>query len=418
MPTDCLAPPDLPAQDASNLAYKVLQGRETATVQVNGKNFYNWETVFVQSRIGQPYPVFRFTCAEDTPVPNVWTDLQFQPGDECYIYLGGILAISGVIMTRQTAYNAESHGVMLQGYGVTFYASRASHVDKDGNFDNMTYQAIVERVLAPFEAKPCFIGTINPTPFPTAQINPGETIWDFFERLGRDVGVVVGSDAYGNFLFYGDWTSDRNVGRLIEGRDESGNQTGNILSCQASITMVNFYSIYVFRSQQPASDDVNGTAASETEASAPGRAKKYSPLVTPAEQPLPPNLLHLRAQNEAKWLEGTLIEVVIVVQGWFRPDGTGLWTVGDLVDVYSPSAMITEVLGVQTVTFTQDSTQGTQTSLELVAPWKLNNFSDFNFSNPNAPIAPGNGTISTQPATTPPAVPQPDPPPGQIMGPR
>jgi hypothetical protein len=109
------------------------------------------------------------------------------------------------------------------------------------------------------------------------------------------------------------------------------------------------------------------------------------------------------------------VQVLATVQGWFRPDGTSLWMAGDDVQFYSPSAMITQTLKIRTATFTQDRNQGTQTTLDLVAPWLLNDRSDFDVRNPNAPQPPNPGSINNQPATTPPAVKPPPPPPVQMF---
>jgi prophage tail gpP-like protein len=388
-------------QQFFELAPAQIRPRETATIRVNGMDFQNWESVYVQIRWAEPYPIFRFVCAEDVPVPNYWTQAQFQPGDECAIYLGGQLAISGIILIRQTAYDANSHGVTLQGVGLTWFAARASHIDKDGNFDNMTYKQIVERVLAPFESKPCYVGEINETPFKEAQINPGETIWDFFERLGRNIGVIVGSNQYGQMLFIGDHTSPV-TGRCVEGE--------NILRCQAIISIENWFNEYIVRNQQQGHDEMNGPMAAEQEAIAPGRLSHYSPLLTPTEQPIDRGMLHLRAANEQKWHDGTIVRATIEVQGWFRyPDNSGLWQAGDDVEVYSPSAMITQVMKIETLTFTQDSNQGTKTTLDLVVPWLLNNVSEFDVTNPAAPkpLDQG-GSLNTQPATAPQSVQAPE----------
>src|SRR5262249_26037596 len=70
---------------------------------------------YVQHRLHDPYNYFRFTAAERDPIPELWSRLQFIPGDEVEILLGGQKAITGIILVRQTAYDSNSHGVSLQG---------------------------------------------------------------------------------------------------------------------------------------------------------------------------------------------------------------------------------------------------------------------------------------------------------------
>ena len=392
-PEQPMPPPPAEAGSSPPPDFAALTARETAVIEVNGQYVYEWESVWVQHRWAEAYPLFRFTRAEEVPVPSLWTQAQFKPGDFVAIFLGGQLAVSGRILIWHTAFAAEHHQVMLQGVGLTWQAAGASHIDKDGNFDGMTFMAIVDRVLAPFGIKALPVGTPNGTPFKQAQISPGETIWDFFERLGRDVGAIVGSDQYGNFLIIWD-----HVGKVTAELTEGI----NILRCEAIITVENWFNEYIVRGQMPASDDTNGAAASEQEAIAPGRLGVYRPLLTPSEQPVDSGMLQLRAYNEAKWHEGTWLQVVCTVQGWFRPDGLSLWMAGDDVMFSSPSAMINQVMKIQTATFTQDRGQGTLTTLELVAPWLLNDISDIDVRNPNTVPRPGQAVTNTKPPETPP----------------
>jgi prophage tail gpP-like protein len=59
-------------------------------------------------------------------------------------------------------------------------------------------------VIAPFGVGVKTIGTLNPTPFARLQVEPGEKLWDFLERIARPRGIVMGSDHLGNFLLIGE----------------------------------------------------------------------------------------------------------------------------------------------------------------------------------------------------------------------
>jgi hypothetical protein len=97
-----------------------------------------------------------------------------------------------------------------------------------------------------------------------------------------------------------------------------------------------------------------------------------------------------RAENEKMWNEDlTRIDANVTVYGWFRPlpttvaswarqqlgptTGHTLWQAGDEVIVHSPMAMLyQQSLKIRTVTWMQDSTNGTQTLLSLTTPQGLN----------------------------------------------
>ena len=170
---------------------------EVATVVCNGQEFDAWETVLVQIRYGEAWPLFRLAVAEvGSSIP------QWMPGDKVQIYLGGALAMNGIITVRQVAYDAESHGVQFQGKGATWYPAKSSagaH-DPTGNYDGMTFEQVARKVLAPFGVGVKTIGTLDATPFVRLQQQKGELVWNFLERLARPRGIVLGSDGFGNFL--------------------------------------------------------------------------------------------------------------------------------------------------------------------------------------------------------------------------
>jgi prophage tail gpP-like protein len=372
-----------------------IKSQEVATILVQGRRFDDWETVFVQHRWTEAWPIFRFTAVERDKA-TLWQKLQFcRPGDECAIYLGGRLAITGVILLRQTSYDANAHGIMLQGLGLTWYAARGSIMDKNGNFDDHTFEQAALRAIAPFGIGVKIIGDLNKIPFKKLQVEPGETLWNFLERIARPRGIVIGSDHRGNLLLIDHHTFPI-AATLVEGE--------NILRCQCTISVEAMYSDYIVSGSTPATDSKYGRDASEQQASAPGSAKRYSPILTPAEQPVW-NLSEIadRARNESIWHEGTEVRASITVQGWFNPYTGDLWRTGDNVMVDSPMAMLEMGLKIETATFTQDSNAGTLTTLDLCAPWLLKDRGDFNVGRRGAPEVPGAATPNQESSTVPPA---------------
>ena len=357
-----------------------LYAEETATIVVNGRKFSDWETVMVQHRWAEDCPTFKFTTADQVEVPMDWRLLRFKPQDLCAIYLGGQLAITGVIVTRQVAYDADNHGVMLIGEGRQKFASQASIVPQGnepvGNYDGKSFEQVAREVLAPTGVPLVTVGTLDATPFARLQCEPGETIWAFLERCARPRGIVMGSDHLGNFLAIGQHTFPPTAD-LIEGF--------NIKKAQVTITMEDKRSIYIVLGQTAASDDQNGTDASEQKGQVGGSLPFYSPSLTTAEQPVWSQAeLQARAANEAIWHEGTIIQASITVQGWMRPSDNNLWQAGSDVRVQAPMAAINQVMKIQTVTFLQSRAQGTETVLDLVVPELLRDNGRYDLGTPGA----------------------------------
>jgi prophage tail gpP-like protein len=338
---------------------------EVAQLVVAGVKFEDWETVWVQHRWAEGWPLFRFTAAENASMPQFWTSLQFKPGDPCQIILGGQLAITGIILTRQTAYDARNHTVELSGAGKTWAAATSSIDQKNnkGNFDNMPIKAICDKVFADFGVNVLQVGTVDQTPFDKCQSHPGELTFDFADKLARTRGATLGSDHLGNMLLIGEH-SNPVVQNLTEGE--------NILKMQCIISNEMMSTDYSVLGQAPNAEEVSASQAAEMEAQVPGTLKNFRKFIqTVAEQPVKSmGELQSRAAFEARFREGTLIRAFVTVQGWLR-DGTNLWRAGDDVFVKSPMAMLNMVLKIQTATFQQDNHTGTTTVLELVLPWML-----------------------------------------------
>ena len=343
---------------------------EIAVIRVTGgADYQDWETVWVQIRWNERYDYCRFTAAErrEDVVP-FWRDWKLGPCDTVEVILAGQLAMTGTITERQVAYDVANHGVQLVGKGQTVWGYKSSVNTQTGSFDNMSFEQIMRKVLDGYGPIK-IVGKLNPLPFAQVQNQPGEPIWNFLENLARPRGIVMGSDKTGAFVFVGEHTPVTTTAKLLK-------EGVNIKSMNFTVNIDEQYVVYKATGQAPASDGNAGTAASEME-SAPigGSGCSRSILITPAEQPVATlGELNDRNKNEAKWREGAQLNATVVVQGWTY-DGKNLWDVGGDVWVDSPMCPLNQRLKIQRVTFTQDRNTGSQTTLDLVPPWLLNDTS-------------------------------------------
>jgi prophage tail gpP-like protein len=368
---------------------------EVATLVVGGRKWDDWTSVKIEHRFAEAYPLFTFSNVERPAA------IQFRPGDECWIYLAGLIAITGVITVRQVSYDPNNHAVQLMGKGVTFFAARSSIINETGNFDGQTFEQIAKAVIAPTGVGVRIIGQLNNTPIDPCQVQHGEKIWDTLERLARPLGIVLGSDEYGNFLLIGEHPAPASDS-LVEGV--------NILSCKCIFSREGVYSEYLVDSQRPATDGTAGADANQQRAGVPGTAPRYSPLLTPSEQPGADPLE--RARNEAVWHEGTFLTAFITVQGWKKPSG-GLWESGGNAKVVSPMAMLDQVMSFQSVTFSQDP-GGTTTTLECVPQFKLRGRSSDLVGAPDLNVPQDPSTYEKTAIPAPPATTVPEPPPDTL----
>jgi len=351
--------------------------KEVATLTFGSKNFEDWETVWVQCNWTDGFHQFKFRCAERvTAAPVV-------PGDECEIKLGGELVVTGVVLSRQVAYEGEQHGVEIQGVSIQWFAGRGSVDHPTSNFDGKTFRQIAEEVLKQTDVTAEFKGDISEEKFDNhCVLHNGDTVFDFLERLARQRQIIIASTKDKKYVFVGKHTASV-VGKLVEGV--------NIKKCQAVISIAAQQSEYVLRAQTSGSNDSWGKRITQMEARAKGSCKYKCPSITACEHPVKsdPELL-ARCDMESMWHEGNEMQITITVQGWFTQAGK-LWVAGEDVDVDSPMVPINGKMKIQSVTFTQDSEGGTLTTLLVVAPWGLN----------ESPYLPPTSKITTNMLTVP-----------------
>ena len=341
----------------------VTKPEERCTMEVNGVYYSDWETVWIHNTWGDPNSEFRFTCAERDQTP-IWAKVQFKPRDRCTIWLANIKAVEGVIIVRQVAYDPNSHGVSLQGVGMSWYAARASILTTQNVNYGGSLVSITEKLLAPTGVQLDTIGDIPGTPFdPPVHPNPGETIFSFVERLARDRNTLVGSTPEGHWLLIG-LHGPPIEADLLEGF--------NIISAQVVIDDREARDWYFGITQGTGDDSTNMTKAAEILRGVPGDLPFYSPLLVPLEHPVrTPDEVIMRAKHEQMWGMGEEITANVTVQGWFNPRDWRLWRAGLKLHIKSPMAMLDHDLSVRSVTFTQDRQSGSRTTLDLVRPYRL-----------------------------------------------
>jgi prophage tail gpP-like protein len=336
---------------------------EKVTLSVGGGNFEDFETVWVQSTWGDTFDQFKFTCAERVG------GQQFKPGDKCSVKLAGQDAIvDGIILSRQVAYDAYRHGVMIWGVSKTWAAVRSSINHGTCSFDDKDIKGIADEILKPTGVKCETKGNIDLTKWPYMHCQPGESIHSFLERIARDRNVILTCDVKeGKLLLVARDFDNGNQGQLIEGQ--------NILKMQCEMSKKNSYSKYMLNGQTPANNKLNMKAASEQRKSVDGTMDQYSCRMISMEQPVcTPKEVETRATNEQMFAATQELQATVTVQGW-QPGGAKgggeLWQKGKKVKVTSPMAMLDEQLAIQQVTFTQDDRSGSLTTLVLVQPYKI-----------------------------------------------
>jgi prophage tail gpP-like protein len=334
--------------------------QEVAEITVNGKRFRDWESVQVHMAEGEPKHSFKFSVSEGAPLAKDFAEVRIKPGDHCTVSLGGELAITGMVETRQVAYTKDQHGVEISGHSFNNTAAEGSVMHQTMEWKNKPLQTIATDILKPFGLKFIPKGAIPSTPFPRVNVAPSTTAWEAIETLARQRGVTLGTSVEGNVTGRMKW--DPGGDRLVEGQ--------NILEGREvlSIAMGDGPG-YDVRQQPGTNDSWGASSAHKPNSSSPSKTPgggigAYAPQVSLGEHPGNKQDSSARSGTESTQRDYEKFEVTITVQGWHRPSG-GLWRPGIMVHVKSPMLIVDESLKLMKSDFSQDNKSGTRTVLLL-----------------------------------------------------
>lgn len=359
---------------------------EVATISLGGQRYSKWESVRVDlDYMDMATRSFQVAIVEGRDGKNkeaVWSALQIKPGDKCTVSLAGINVINGFVEQRQTAYDAEHHGVLVAGRSKTNDYVDSTVDRKSSHFKNKTFKEIAEKVLEPFSLK---LKIDNPPKnfdkkFKDVSSNPGETAHAFIERLARARGAFVRDDKDGNVVV---GTVDGKTNGKITLKEGK-----NIKSLNCLIRDDTIFSKIAAVGQQRGDDQVNGEDSRKPAGKATGASDRHRPKDVLVEEPGDAEDMKARVEHERNVMLGNIIEVMVVVQGW-KKNASELWDVGETIPVYSPMALLDHDLTVKTVSFGQDDS-GSITTLTLVRPEALGAIAKPGISsNPKASVLPG-----------------------------
>lgn len=365
------APPPPPEQQITQFPYL-----QRAVVIVNGMLYWEWESVQVRHAIGErPFFSGRFTCSEVEPAyPQRWAMLRIRPGDEVTIYLDGYLALSGIVATRQVFFDAHTHSVEIQVAGKDSMMGHAAAVHKTGEFKNKPPEDIIKEVTKPFGINVQQIGAAAGQKLDRFSIRPGERAGEVVERLARMGGMWMTSNVQGDLVLM--TTSIGGVGAFVEGV--------NILEGREVIHSLSASSNQTAAQQGPGNDQKWGADPTHQRFTNESGPSDFSPGYMPRafmnEIPgFAKDLLKTRARIENNADDHNQIWVTVKVLGWQPAGGGGLYLRGAEYWVESPMLIMDRTLTAKVVTFNQDNSTGTTTTLELV-----NRLSGYSPANPGA----------------------------------
>lgn len=348
------------------------QGDDVAVIVVNGQRYYDWKAFRLQRDYGDTVSVFQFVCAEPGPFGKGWGQLRLKPGDRAEVSLGGIKAATCYICDRTAAFDADSHDLVVSGRSITADAVDSSIPIKPGSFNGQTFEQAARAVLQPHGVG---LKILNPPdiaskPFERLSVQFGETAHEFIARIASLRGMMLTDDADGNYVAGQNDPGSGSVAELVEGK--------NIFSGRVSLDDQSAWSRYSGAGQMAGNDqrwpprDYSATLTNSNV-----RSNRVVQFISQHQGDSDDQ--RQAVNHEVARSLWNVVNASITVIGWKRSDGK-LWEPAKNVTVRSPMSFPNEsgsmLLGIQSVTFTQDAQSGTKTTLELVLPQALSTRGD------------------------------------------
>lgn len=342
--------------------------QEVAVLTIDGYDYADWESVQVKHSINaHPFYTVRFTCSEALPISKNWDVMRIKPGQWCTVSLGGQIAISGWVFTRQVVVDARRHYVEIQAGSDAMPAAYSSIIHKTREFKNIKAESFLKQIISPLGINFSVIGKLPEAEFPRISIEPGTSVLDAAELVLRQVGnYPMTSSPQGGIRVVADHTAgedtiyEGNLGNppYLEGREvifNPGMASG-------------MYGV----AESEANDKKWGTKVTHEPFHKDGFNFPFvggkAPLETVLEIPNinPQQFLAGRVTAEKELQGSDEITVTVTVQGWMRPSG-GLWDIDQKVHVVSPMLVMDGSLALipKNITFSQENQGGTRTTLEL-----------------------------------------------------
>lgn len=371
----------------------MTDARNKLTLKVNGQLFGGWTSVRVRHSIEQIAGTFDISYTERWPGETKgWV---IPAGEYCEVRIGEHTVISGFVDKTAVSYDGNSHTLRVTGRDRTGDLVDCSAPSKA--FSGLTFKQLADELCKPFsitvydetvdEKKLTVsqkkIGKKGTKPkakrvgaaLPKAACQNSETVFRTLQRLARNEGVLLVSDAEGGLLL-------TRAGRA--GRVSVSLELGkNILAAEFEHSQANLFSEITVKGQA-STQDADGAAGKmenwlspkhTVSRGASGGAKtgnsqitRYRPLIIVAEAQADARRVKQRAEWEASNREAKSRTYKATVQGWYPSDqDRDIWRINSMLRVVDAWARLDEDWLLAAVDFTLDES-GTRASLELTSP--------------------------------------------------
>jgi prophage tail gpP-like protein len=318
-------------------------------IEIGGKSFHGWESFSLARTIDSCADGFSMTSIFDPDNQDILSAFLPFVYQDCIVKIDDEIILTGSIEVVSLSITDGNREINVQGRSKTGILVDCSIYDVGFQFDGLKLSAIAQKICQKHNIN-IIINNDSGT-IAEARANPGDTIFEFLNKLAKDNGLMLSNDYPGN-LVISKYEKGISVASIIEGDSPVKSVTGNYNGTQR-------FSIYNLLQQQDGTPDISGIANDNI---------KYRPkIITGA------TCEAMEITKAAEWARALAyaesIQISVALSEW-RNDSGKLWTPGDTVTLLAPGAFIlneTEFIIAESV-LKMDVGTGRTTDLRLVLP--------------------------------------------------
>ncbi|WP_207458659.1 phage baseplate assembly protein [Azospirillum sp. SYSU D00513] len=336
-------------------------------VTVNGTDFAGWKSVRIAAGIDRQARDF------DLSVTDVWpgSDVarRIGPGDECKVWIGADLVLTGYVDATPISYDAKQVTISVKGRSRTADLVDCSALNEPGQWKARKVEQIAADLARPYGVE--VIAAVDTgEPVADHQLQQGESVFESIDRLLKARALLSTDDAQGRMIL------------TRAGSDKAGTAlvvSQNILTGSAALDFKDRYSEYVVKGQKAVTEDDADDGgddgdislspvekAAQVKSTQPDSGIKRRRVLLIVESGQPDGATARdRARFEAAHRAGKSYQTTYTVQGWRQGDGK-LWVPNQLVQIKDPIIGFDMEMLIAEVSYSL-SESGTTTTL-TVAP--------------------------------------------------
>lgn len=302
----------------------------------------------------------------DLTVTTQWSEAaprDIREGMPCSVTLGSDTVLTGYIDDRIPSYDAQNVSIRITGRDKTGDLVDSSVVHKSGQWKGVRLEQLAQEIASPYGIS-VLCNTDTGEAFASVVIEQGETVFELLDRLAKQRGVLLTSDADGNLVITRASGKRASVA-LVLGE--------NILAARGRFSWRERASEYIVKG----SSSAGGAKWDEQPARVTGGRQviiadrdinRYRPKILVNEDSLTVGGASTRGDWYRARIMGEANTTEITLAGWREHGDSGpLWQTNLLVDIRDPLQALNATWLIKTVTFTEGE-NGRISVLSLVPP--------------------------------------------------